>query len=129
MGSKLKKSEHFINSFHWIYIIIERYIAILIIACAVFFSHSRFVSYINSLFSPIFLYVRVTVVVALLPVSFEFDFMKQFCGEESSYYFRGMCNVDWALYVVMVVTVCASLSAFSGHICHEYLRWTPNSCC
>jgi len=70
------------------------------------------------------------VALALLPVSFESNFMEQFCGEDASYYYRGMCTLDWALYVAMVVTACSlylpSLAIFAMNI-SDGLR--ANVCC
>lgn len=74
--------------------------------------------------------VALVVSLALLPVSFESDFMSQFCGSNASYYYRGMCTVDWALYVAMVITACAlylpSLAIFAMNI-SDGLR--ANICC
>ena len=74
--------------------------------------------------------VALVISLALLPVSFESKFMSQFCGPEASYYYRGMCTVDWGLYVAMVITACAlylpSLAIFAMNI-SDGLR--ANVCC
>jgi hypothetical protein len=74
--------------------------------------------------------VALVISLALLPVSFESEFMSQFCGHQASYYYRGMCTVDWGLYVVMVITACAlylpSLAIFAMNI-SDGLR--ANICC
>jgi hypothetical protein len=74
--------------------------------------------------------VALVISLALLPVSLESKFMSQFCGPEASYYYRGMCTVDWGLYVAMVITACAlylpSLAIFAMNI-SDGLR--ANVCC
>ncbi len=56
----------------------------------------------------------------LLPLFFNSTFAKQFCGEESAYYRRGQCYVDWSLYLAMVATACSlylpALSIFAMNI-------------
>ena len=74
--------------------------------------------------------IALVISLALLPVSFESQFMSQFCGRRASYYYRGMCTVDWGLYVAMVITACAlylpSLAIFAMNI-SDGLR--ANVCC
>ena len=74
--------------------------------------------------------VALVISLALLPVSFESDFMSQFCGRKASYYYRGMCTIDWGLYVAMVITACTlylpSLAVFAMNI-SDGLK--ANVCC
>lgn len=51
--------------------------------------------------------IALIVGLALVPVFFGADFTHQFCGSSADYYVRGQCNIDWALFVAMVVTACS----------------------
>lgn len=50
--------------------------------------------------------ITLIVALALFPVFFGADFAHQFCGASADYYVRGLCTMDWALFLGMVVTAC-----------------------
>lgn len=64
--------------------------------------------------------ISMVVALVLFPVSFESDFLRQFCGERADYYYRGLCSLDWSLFVAMVATACSlylpALAIFSMNV-------------